>query len=235
MRPGDVDSVVITVKNAGVAVLGLVTANFTVAYYLDATVPTAVFTVTEISGGRYRVALTLPGTAGYFSIFITSNAGYTVENGRWFGQLEAQDITSLYAIVVRPQSQLAGTSALASEVTLNLNANRRKSLTVSVVDQAGAVVDLSGYNNWRFTVWDQKHAATIYSLSSGITGSALGVVAWVVPETAGFFAQIDAVIANGDSQMVLYFDMIADQAATPANTECIFRGQLVLTRYEGAA
>lgn len=235
MRPGDVDYVVITVKNAGVAVTGLVTANFSVAYYLGITVPTAVFTVTEISGGRYRVALTLPGTAGYFSIFITSNAGYTVENGRWFGQLEAQDITSMYAIVVRPLSQLSGTSALASEVLLNLNANRYKSLSVSIVDQAGAAIDLSGYNNWRFNVWDQKHLQSLYSLNTGITGSAGGVVAWTVPETAAFFSQIDAAIANGDSQLVLYYDMIADAASILAQTVCVFRGQLVLTRYEGAA
>lgn len=235
MRPGDIDYHIITVKNSGVAVLGLLTANFTVFYGLDATTPAAVFTVTEISGGRYRVALTLPGVAGWMSIFITSNAGYTVENGRLFGQLEAQDFGSLFAVVVRPLSQLAGTSALASEVAINLNANRRKALSVSVVNQAGAAVDLSGYNNFRFSVWDQKHLATIYLLNTGITGTVGGVVSWTVPETASFFTQIDASIANGDSQLVLYYDMIADAAATLANTECIFRGQLILTRYEGAA
>ncbi len=235
MRPGNVDTHVVTVKNAGVPVIGLLTANFTVTFYLDATTPGAVFTSTEIGAGRYRIAMTLPGTAGWMSIFITSNAGYTVENGRLFGQLEAQDAGSIFAVVVRPLSQLAGASALASEVPISLNANRRKVLSVSVVDQSGTPIDLSGYNNFRFTVWDQKHVATVYILNTGITGSALGVVSWIIPETASFFSQMDAPIAAGDNQIVLYYDMIADAAATAANTECIFRGQIVMTRYEGAA
>ncbi len=235
MRPGDIATVVVTVLNGGAPVTGLVTANFAVAYYLDATTPSAAFTVTEIGSGRYRVALTMPATIGYLTLFITSVAGYTVQNGRYWGQLEAQDLTSLYAVVVRPVAQLTGASALASEVQLNLNANRYKTLTVTVVDQNGVPVDLSGYTNWRFSVWDQKHLASIYLLNSGITGSALGVVSWAIPENATFFSQIDAAIAQGNNTLVLYYDMIADAGGVAADTSCIFRGTVVLTRYEGAA
>ncbi len=100
MQPGDIVRPVVTVKNAttGAVVTGLVTADFAVDYYLDATAPTAVFTVTEIGGGRYRPNLTLPGTAGWMNIFITS-PGRIVENGRLQGDLEAQDLDSLFAVV----------------------------------------------------------------------------------------------------------------------------------------
>lgn len=235
MLPGDIEYVIVTVKNsAGAAVTGLVTAGFTVDYYLGTTVPASVFTVAEISGGRYRVALTLPGTAGYFSVFITY-AGNTVENGRYHGELEGADADSIYAVVVRPQSQLAGASALASEVTINVNSRRYKALTVSVVDQAGAVIDLSGFNNWRWNVWDKTHSGSVYTLATGITGSAGGVVAWAVPENAAFNSFMDTAILAGDSSVTLYYDMLADRAATLAQTEAVFRGQLVLTRWEGSA
>ena len=43
MRPGDIVRPVVTVKNSttGAVVTGLVTAGFTVDYYLDATTPAA--------------------------------------------------------------------------------------------------------------------------------------------------------------------------------------------------
>ena len=236
MQPGNVEYVVVTVKNpvTGNTVTGLLTANFTVDYYLSATTPTAVFTVTEISNGRYRVALTMPGTVGYLTAFITC-AGYTVENGRYFGEIEAYDIDALYAVVIRPASSLAGTSALASEVPLSLNARRYKALSVSVTDQAGTPVDLSGFNNWRFNVWDAKHTGSVYTLSTGITGSALGVVAWAVPENAAFNSFMDTAIANGDTSVSIFYDMLADEAADVTKSETIFRGVLTLYRWEGSA
>jgi len=180
------------------------------------------------------MALTLPGSAGYFNVFITAGSN-TVENGRWHGELEEQDIDSLFAIVVRPMSQLSGASAIASEVPLTINARRYKELSVSVVDQNGTPIDLSGYNNWRWNVRDQKHTGGVYSLTSGITGSVGGVVSWTVPEDAAFNSFMDTAIAAGDNQVTLYYDMIADAAATASRTEAVFRGTLTLVRWEGTA
>jgi len=234
MVPGDVIYPVVLVADAttGAAVTGLVTGNFSVDYYLDTTTPSAAFTVTEIGSGYYRVNATLPATAGYLNIFISS-AGTVVTPDQWAGEIEGQDADSIFAVVVRPLSQLAGASELASEVPLVLNAYRYKSLSVSVVDQNGDPIDLSGYNNWTFNVWDQTHTGSVYTLASGITGSALGVVAWAVPEDAAFFSFIDTAIAAGNNTATLYYDMLADEAATATKTATVFRGTLTLTRFEG--
>jgi len=236
MRPGDTEYAIVVVKNAttGAGITGLTSGSFTVSYYLDATTPASSFGVTELGSGFYRFALALPATAGYFNCFITSGS-YEIENGRWHGEIENYDVDSIYAVSIKPIATLSSTAALATEITISLNAYRYKSLSVSVVDQAGAAVSLSGYNNWKFSVWDNKHATTISVQNSGITGSAGGIVAWAVPETATFFTNIDAAIAAGDNSVVLYYDMIADEAATASKTSTIFRGQLILTRFEGAA
>ncbi len=106
---------------------------------------------------------------------------------------------------------------------------------MSVVDQNGTPIDLSGYTNWKFSVWNRIHSGSVYALTSGITGSAVGVVAWAVPEDASFNTEMDAAILAGDSSVVLFYDMIADEAATAAKTSTVFRGQLILTRWEGTA
>lgn len=235
MRPGDVAYIVVRVLNAGVAVTGLVAANFTVTGYLSATTPVIAFTATEISSGFYRLAVTLPGTAGWLTLIVTQGSN-TVQQGRYFGEIEAQDSDSLYDLVIRPVVTLTGATALASEVTLELVANRFASVAMSITDQANAAVDLSGYNNFKFTVWDRTHSITKYELASGITGSAGGALAFDIPENASFFSQIDATLTAGTADSVtLYYDVIGDKAATPGKTVCVVRGKLILHRYEGSA
>ena len=236
MRPGDTFYPVITVKNSttGAPVTGLLTANFAVAYYHGTTTPTASFTVTELSLGRYRVNLVLPATAGFLNAFVTA-AGYDVENGRLQGEIEEQDLDSVYALVVRPIAQTSGTSAIASEVQLEINSRRYTELTVSIVDQSGAPIDMSGYNNWRFNVWTRTHSGSVYSLATGIVGTAGGVVTWSIPEDAAFNSEMDTAILLGDSSVTLFYDMIADKAATLAKTQSVFRGHLVINRWEGTA
>jgi len=46
---------------------------------------------------------------------------------------------------------------------------------------------------------------------------------------------MDTAIAAGDNQVTLYYDMIADAAATASRTEAVFRGTLTLVRWEGTA
>jgi hypothetical protein len=235
MRPGDPFYPIVTVKDsAGAVVTGLVTAGFAVAGTLNNADETLSFTVTEIGTGRYSVNITLPTTAGQVSAFITA-AGYTVENGRWWGEIEAQDQDSTYAVVVRPQAQQTAGSGLATDIDITLRAYRYADLTWSIIDQNGAAVDLSGYDNWKFTVRDRNHASINYELTSGVTGSALGVLAVALPEDAAFFSAINAAITAGEDQTDLYYDIIADQAATASKSVHIVGGKVHLRRYEGDA
>jgi hypothetical protein len=233
--PSEVIYVIVTVTNSsGSGVTGLVTGNFTVDYYLNATNPASAFTATELSGGRYRLALTLPASPGSLSALFSQSTN-TVNPPGLIGEIESVDLEAVYPFLIRPISQLSGNSSLAADVTLTVNAYRYKELSVSIVDQAGTAIDLSGYNNWKFNVWTKTHSGSIYTLASGITGSAGGVVAWSIPENASFFSNIDAEITAGNDSVALYYDMIADKASDTAKTSTVFRGQLILTRFEGAA
>lgn len=235
MRAGDVFYPVVRVTSAGAAVLSLVAADFTLSSYVNATTPTCAFTVTELGSGYYRFAITSSGTAGWHQYRIVSVAAYTVSPKQAAGWLGLQDYDTIFAAVVRPVATLGSTAVIASALGLDVIANRYTPITVAVTDQTGAAVDLSGYNNWRFSVWDKTHAATIYTLSSGITGSALGIVSWAIPETAAFYTQMAAAITAGNDSLTLYYDMVADQAATPAQSRTVFRGALTLYRYESPA
>jgi hypothetical protein len=236
MIPNEVVYLLVTVYNGttGAPVTGLVTANFSVDYYLNATTPASAFTSTEIGSGVYRLAVTLPATAGFLNILIAQSTNI-VSPMQWSGEIENADFDSIYPLIIRPITQISGTSSLSSEVTLTINAYRYKELSVSIVDQAGAAIDLSGYNNWRFNVWTKTHSGSIYTLNSGITGSAGGVVAWSVPENASFFSFIDAEITASNDSLTLYYDMVADKDANTDRSSTVFRGQLILTRFEGSA
>lgn len=237
MKAGESFTAVVTVKTtAGVLTDGLASGTFTVTTYLDGASVAASYTITGIGGGtgRYKVTLTSPVTLGWWQIYIT-NSGYVVENGIWLSELEQQDNDSLYALVAAPAVTATSAARVGASYALTMNARRRAVVTMSIVDQAGVAVDLSGYNNFRFTVWDSTHSggSAFYTLSSGITGGALGVLSFTVPESAAFFSQMDTAIAAGQNTLDLYYDVIADAAATATNTECIVRGVLTLTRWEG--
>lgn len=234
MRPGDVAYLIVRVLNAGVAVTGLVTANFTVTGYLSATTPVISFTASEIGSGYYRLAVTLPGSAGWVTLLVASGS-YTVQQGRYFGEIEAQDTDSVYDQVIRPVVTQDSTTAIGSEVTLELVAYRYAPVAFAVTS-GGVAVDLSGYNGWKFTVWDRTHSITKYELTSGITGSPGGAVAFAVPENASFFSQIDAALTAGTGDSVtLYYDVVANQAGDSAKTVSVVRGKLILYRHEGSA
>lgn len=236
MKAGDIFYPRVRVSLAGVAVLGLTSGSFAVAGYVNATTPGAAFTVAEEGAGWYRLAITTSGTAGWHEYVISSPGNYVAPDV-WACWLSANDFETIFAAVVRPTATLGSTAVVASSLPLDLIANRYTPVDVSVTDQNGVALDLSGYTTWRFTVWDKTHTGgtALYTLSSGITGSALGVVSWAVPEGAAFYSQITAAITAGTDSVQLYYDMVADQAGDATKSRTVFRGQLTLYRFEGTA
>jgi hypothetical protein len=121
-------------------------------------------------------------------------------------------------------------------LALSITAYRYVPLVVTVTTQAGGTVDLSGFTNWLFTIWNQTHTGGtfLYQQSTGITGTNLGVVTWALPKTmTNVNTAMDTAIAAGNNSLVLYYDMVADAGGITAQTETIFSGQLTVNRYEG--
>lgn len=243
MRPGESVTLVVGRQTAaGAASTGKVLADFTIVWKKNGVTTAITTTCTEVDtvGGwrEYRFAFTLP-TGGPYSFhgrIVPASGTDVISGGIIDGEIEAQDLDSLAALLpVIPVAQLSPTTRMADPQVLRLIAKRWYPISYTVRDSAGAAVPLDTYNNWRFSVWDRLHASTIYTLSSGITGSALGVAAWEIPETASFYTQIDAAIAAGTDPLTLYWDLVADNAATAAKSQSVLSGTVILSRYESPA
>ncbi len=243
MQPGDTISFVVMRQTAaGVAASGKVLADFTIRSYKNGVYYDATPTITEIETTgvwtTYILTCVLAASGPYWNhVVIQAASGTDVCSPNQFaGEVEAQDLDSVYAVVSRPTAALSTSSLLSSELQLELVAYREAPLSFNIVDQSGAAIALNGYNNWRFSVWDKTHSGSIlYTNAIGLAGSAGGVVTGLIPEDAAFFSQIATGLAASEDFVTLYYDIIADAAATTTKTRTILRGRLILWRYEGAA
>ncbi len=244
MRPGDtpVYFTIFRQTSAGAASTGKTLSDFTIQGYKDGATASLSPSIASIgtSGNwqAYKLGVTLPSSGPYqFSVLIQAAAGDDIVSPMTFsGEVEAQDLDSLYATVSRPVGSLSSASLLASETQLEMVAYRENPIALSLVDQAGDPIDLSGYNNWRLSVWDKTHSGSIlYSAASSLAGDVNGSVTGLIAEGASFYSQIAAALAASEDFVTLYYDIIADAAATTSKTRTIFRGRLILWRYEGAA
>ncbi len=193
---------------------------------------------TVVNWRSYKLGVTLPTGGPYqFALAVEAASGSDIVNPMVFnGEVEQQDIDSIYGTVVRPIVSSSTSTVFSSAFDLNLIAYRNTPVAASITDQTGAAIDLSGYNNWRFSVWDKTHSGSILFTSAlDITGSNVGAISFTVPETAAFYSQIAAALTAGNDNTILYYDVIADYAADATKTRTLMRGQLILWRYEGAA
>ncbi len=243
MRPGDtVTFVVGRQTSAGAASTGKTLSDFTIQAKKDGVNVTLSPTVTERdtvgTWREYAIAFVLPVNGPYnFHMRIVPASGTDVLNpGVFMGEAEQQDIDSIYATTIRPVGSLSTSSVFASEVQLEMIAYRYNSIAVHIVTQGGADVDLSGYNNWRFSVWDKTHSGSVlYTSALDIAGDASGSLTFHIPENAAFYSQIAAAVTASSDFATLYYDVIGDAASDATKTQTVLRGKLILWRYEGAA
>ena len=71
--------------------------------------------------------------------------------------------------------------------------------------------------------------------SFSITGDALGIAAWSVPETATFYSAMATAIAAGQDQIELYWDLVADLAGVAAQSQTVLYGKLIMYRNESTS
>ena len=243
MRPGEALTLVIGRQTvAGVPVTGKLVSDFAIGWKKDGVTTAITTSCTEVdtvgTWREYRIGITLP-TGGPYVLHgrIDSISGTDVVDGGVFdAEIESHDYDSLASLIpVIPVAQLSATTRTADPQTLKLIANRYTPVSFAVKDANGAVVPLNTYTNWRFGVWDKMHTGSIYSLTTGITGDALGIAAWSVPETATFFSAMAAAITAGQDQIELYWDLTADLAGVAAQSQTVLYGKLIMYRNESTS
>jgi len=243
-QPSETTHRLIRVKTAaGVAVTGLTLANFTVEAYARGygasafTTYTANATITEIGAGRYNFSFDTPPAAGWWDVHIKSNtAGNQVYSSHFEGELETQDYDSLFGQVLRPTATLTASAQLGATLSLELIANRYRSLSIPVTDDNDDPVDLSAYTNLRMSVrsknqtttkWDAGPTATPTGFV--ISATAGGLLLIEIPEDATLFSAL----AVGSDRVDLYWEVTGDQGGVTGKTVPIIRSSpLALTRRE---
>lgn len=233
-QPGDTTHRLIRVKDgSGAAVTGLTLASFTIDAYAkgygaaEFTTYTSGASITELGGGRYRFSFAMPAAAGWFDVMIRPvNTSYLVWSSHFEGEIETQDYDSLYGNILRPVATLTTNAQLGNSVPLELIANRYRSLSITIRDQAGATVDLSTYTNLKMSVRSKDQTTTKWDAGpSGtptnfvITGSVGGVLSIEIPEDATFFAALTA----GSDLVNLYWEVTGDMGGSAAKTIPIIR------------
>lgn len=226
---------------AGVASAGKVLADFTIRAYADGVYYDCSPAITEVeTTGAWTVYdLEVETQAGgpYWShIVIQAASGTDLVTPTYFsGELEQQDLDSVYSVISRPTAVLSDATMVGAETQLELIAYRETPVSFTVVDQAGNAIDLSGYNNWRFSVWDKTHSGSIlYSDALDFDGDASGVITGTIPEDAAFFSEIADAFTASEDFVTLYYDIIADAEADADKTRTLLHGRLILWRFEGA-
>lgn len=252
MQPGGLLPKVIRVTDSsGAPVTGLTLAAFTTSALgrgYGATVWTtysAGFVLTEIGSGRYGVDFALPTSAGQFDVeLLPVDATRTVTPNRWQGEVETQDLDSLYGNIVKPVALPTQGATLGLPYPGELVAYRWNSWTIPVKDQAGADIDLSSpaYNNLKLSVRSKDQTTIKLDAVDGVGGfvitGTLGQLYIEWPETTGSgVADIYAWLAKGAIKAdPLYHEVTGDKDSNAAHTVPIIRSsELIISRREGGS
>ena len=196
--PGDTTHRFIRVLDAtGAGVAGLLIGAFTVtarsrAYGAGAwTTFTHGAALTDLGGGDYGLAFTLPTSAGWWRLIITHPTN-TVWPGSWEGELESSDLDAIAAYTVRPQVTLTGQGTIGQTVAVSLVAKRYRKIRFTFLDSLGAPIDMTAGTTYTNFAWSVRSATSQtatppkYDQTASITGGS-GFVEVTVVENASFF------------------------------------------------
>ena len=236
---------------AGVAVTGKTISDFTVtAYYKTAsgspTTYTHGSTLTELSGGWYAWTYSVPSSASHYGVDIIPSSGTDyLRFAGISGELENQDLDSIYAANARPISSLTSSGTIGQTVSLSLVAHRYRILVFSFVDSNGAAIDMTdgvNYTNIKFgvraastqaagTTYDAAHGTATAGFTWSVVGAS-GTVTVKIPEDAVFFALMTEGATVVDSVSARY-ELTADVVSPVGETIALVPSSaLVLTRRE---
>lgn len=217
---------------AGAPSTGKVLADFALAFYLDGVSQAITPTITELTtvgtSRLYRLTFDAPASTGKLAVVADVASGTDVV---WMGEPEdvAQySVDSLAALVAAPVVSVVSAGAPANDVALRVVKGDYAPVSLTVRDQAGNALNLSGYTNAIFCVLDRAQGATRYTQTTSITLGTGGAAAIAIPESASFYS----LLTTGNDSITLYFTLKADEAGDAAKTRTLARGTITVLRTE---
>lgn len=211
-KAGSTETLVFRRTNAGGApVTGKVEADFTFdAWHKGAAHVLTTANFAELTSGFFRIDITYPATIGRLRIDITcSNPTSDVTDPDTLeGQVTANDIDSAAVLAARPPSvSLAQNISPQSAFGISVFDGDGLTLRIPVYDQDGELVDLSLWENLRFSIQNAGQTAVgtdlPYNQTTGITGGADGFAVVELPEDCSAYN----VHAAGRAETKLYWSL----------------------------
>ena len=215
------------VDGAGAGVTGLTAASFAFTSHNGTAAVAWSPTITEISSGYYAITYALPSATTCYSRWITPNSSsYSIVWPDIMGEVEAADLDSIRAAVVRPIATTDGNFGPANELTFSYVAGDTRPISFTVTDSSGAAIDLTAYSSLGFGIRNED-GTDLGAISGGsISGDANGVVTVTVAGTEDFHT-----IADGIASLSHRWDF---QATLTSSSEkyTLARGKFIVLRQE---
>lgn len=238
MIPGDTVSVLLLAQTtAGTPASGLTLSGLTINGTLNGASASVSPALTEVDTigfwRRYKLDVTIPALSGAVSWFTVtaqpSSSAVILDTLRVLeGEIEAVDLASLYDVVASPIVSVVADGGPSGDLSWRCVKSTYTVLTFTVTDQAGNVIDLSGYTVPTLGIKSQDQTTTTYTQTTGITMTVSGLVTIAIPETADFYAAL----TTGNDSASLYWTLVANEAGDASKTVCLARGQVTVLRSE---
>ncbi len=144
----------------------------------------------DLPDGWYDLLYTAPPAAGnalYRATPVSAAYRITTPN-EWSGEIENQDVDSLFGTVAQPVATLSSTVQLGAQLPLELVPYRYRTLVIPV-QSAGVPVPLDGYTNWRLGIRSKDQTTTRLDADNGkhpglsISGDIDGNLSITLPES----------------------------------------------------
>lgn len=212
----------------------LSTSDFTLTGFRDGASQAITYSVTHVSGAKYRLNYTLPSVKGMVDAFIEPASGTDRITPRWLsGWVARNDIDSV-AAGNRPAAVAAASAGIGQEFPISLVWNTYDVIEATIYEaDLVTPVDLSTWNTWQFEVNNLDHSAEASLpavINSGITGDVNGLAQVIIPENATLYTAMST--ANVQNGRQLRYTLTGNQDGDAAKTRCVLRGPLTILRRE---
>ncbi|HEX3132631.1 MAG TPA: hypothetical protein VHX44_03500 [Planctomycetota bacterium] len=186
--------------------------------------------------GKCAVTLTMPASLGRLRVDVAYNPDpdVTVDPEVIEGRIYANDIDSVAVLAARPPSvTLAGNVSPRSAFSITVYKGDGRTIRIPIYDDDGNLVDLTLWQNFRFSIQNSLQVASgsdlPYHQTTGITGGADGFLVVELPEDCSAYAVHPA----GHKKTTLYHSCDANLITdTTAKTRTLRAGPFIILSKE---